>query len=97
MAADVAADQPRVKIDAAARRAGHIDRYRPVDGVLRLAGLRRTQHERSSGRNPPMQRRGTVTLTQSRRAASLRLRGESKPAGCVATTRHARQTASAAT
>jgi hypothetical protein len=50
VAADVTADQPCVKIDAAARRAGHIDGHRPVDGVLRRPRLRPTQQKRGSVR-----------------------------------------------
>ena len=82
MAPDVASDQPRVKIDAAARGAGHIDGHRPVDGVLRFARLCRTKHERGSARRKP---------------PTQRPRGEGERTACAAITRRERQTACAAT
>ena len=50
VAADVTANQPCVKINAAARGAGHIDGHRSVNGVLRRPRLRRSQHKRGSVR-----------------------------------------------
>jgi hypothetical protein len=46
MAADVAGHQARIEIDAAAGGARDIDRHRTVDGVLRVAGLRRGRNQR---------------------------------------------------
>jgi hypothetical protein len=43
VAADMAAHQPGIEVDAAAGGAGDVDRHRPIDGVLRVGWLRRDE------------------------------------------------------
>src|SRR5262249_56416084 len=74
VAADVAADQSRVEIDTASRRAGHIDCHRAVDDVLRLPRLRAGKDEHGAEQDRPEQCHDTAMRMCSLHAGRSRQR-----------------------